>query len=210
MTTKKQYRANRANAKKSTGPKSKAGKARAARNAIKHGVFSDILFMEGEDQAAFQMLCDGLHSDFQPKTHLEAILVDQLVMTVWRMRRLALAEAAEIKSLALADAFRTSGSDRTAEADKRTEAHAEAGTLELSRQILIGRYQTMLINQIEKTQRQIFELSEKERSGVWTIDHPAANDTTADPSCFAPSIASTGSIGADDFEVDVDPFEGLS
>ena len=38
MTTIQQRRANRANAKASTGPKTKAGKARSATNALRHGL----------------------------------------------------------------------------------------------------------------------------------------------------------------------------
>ncbi len=38
MTTDSQRRANRANAKSSTGPKTAAGKARAAQNALRHGL----------------------------------------------------------------------------------------------------------------------------------------------------------------------------
>ena len=38
MVTERQRRANQANARKSTGPRSAAGKARAARNAVTHGL----------------------------------------------------------------------------------------------------------------------------------------------------------------------------
>ena len=38
MTSEKQRRANQANAKASRGPKTKAGKARSARNALRHGL----------------------------------------------------------------------------------------------------------------------------------------------------------------------------
>ena len=38
MTSDRQQRANRANAKSSTGPKTAAGKARAAQNSFRHGL----------------------------------------------------------------------------------------------------------------------------------------------------------------------------
>ena len=38
MTSKRKIRANRANARASTGPKSRQGRARAARNALRHGL----------------------------------------------------------------------------------------------------------------------------------------------------------------------------
>lgn len=42
MTTPRQFEANRSNARASTGPRSKAGKARAGRNARRHGLSSAI------------------------------------------------------------------------------------------------------------------------------------------------------------------------
>ena len=43
MTTDRRLRANRANARRSTGPTSRSGKARAAQNARRHGLSLDIL-----------------------------------------------------------------------------------------------------------------------------------------------------------------------
>jgi hypothetical protein len=43
LTTERQQRANRANAKSSTGPKTSAGKARAAQNAFRHGLNVPVL-----------------------------------------------------------------------------------------------------------------------------------------------------------------------
>lgn len=42
MTSPQQSAANRANAQKSTGPRSQAGKARSARNALKHGLAAPV------------------------------------------------------------------------------------------------------------------------------------------------------------------------
>ena len=43
MTTDRQQRANRANAKSSTGPKTASGKSRAAQNALRHGLNVSLL-----------------------------------------------------------------------------------------------------------------------------------------------------------------------
>jgi hypothetical protein len=42
MTSERQREANRANARRSTGPRSPAGKCRASRNAVRHGLTADL------------------------------------------------------------------------------------------------------------------------------------------------------------------------
>ena len=42
MTSTLQLKSNRANAQQSTGPRSKEGKARSARNALKHGLSAPV------------------------------------------------------------------------------------------------------------------------------------------------------------------------
>jgi hypothetical protein len=49
MAPDRQIAANRENAKRSTGPRSEAGKARSARNALKHGLSAEHVVMLGED-----------------------------------------------------------------------------------------------------------------------------------------------------------------
>ncbi|MGI9352830.1 MAG: hypothetical protein ACR2O3_14800 [Rhizobiaceae bacterium] len=50
MTSAKQIAANQENAKRSTGPKTKAGKIRSRKNALRHGLASVILEGSPEDQ----------------------------------------------------------------------------------------------------------------------------------------------------------------
>jgi len=50
----KQLKANRENAKKSTGPKSKEGKAITSKNAIKHGILSNVTVLPVEEERVFQ------------------------------------------------------------------------------------------------------------------------------------------------------------
>ncbi len=54
MASEKQIAANRANSKKSTGPKTYRGKARSAMNATTHGLTSKTIAMLHEDSIAFE------------------------------------------------------------------------------------------------------------------------------------------------------------
>ena len=83
-TTLKQIEANRRNAAKSTGPRTADGKAASRGNAMKHGVLSAVVVAENEDRDAFDTLCQGLFSEFQPQTMVEIALVEKLAVLFWR------------------------------------------------------------------------------------------------------------------------------
>ena len=84
---------NRANAERSTGPRTPEGKARSARNSFKHGLYSQQLIIEGEDPAEFDQLRATLRAEHQPLHSTEEILVDELAQHFWRMRRFRALEA---------------------------------------------------------------------------------------------------------------------
>lgn len=94
MTTQKQAAANQANAQKSTGPKTAAGKATVGQNAIRHGILSTRLFLEGEDPAEFVTLQDELRQTLLPVGVLELALVEKIAVALWKQRRLVAAETA--------------------------------------------------------------------------------------------------------------------
>ena len=87
-TTRAQIRANRKNAKKSTGPRTEDGKARVAKNALKHGLLARDTVLPGEDPADFDSQLSALEADIQPANSLEFELVRQIADSQWRMRRL--------------------------------------------------------------------------------------------------------------------------
>lgn len=97
MTTSKQQRANRKNAKKG-GVKTEAGKAISKTNAVKHGILSEhILITKGdtkEEIAAYEVLKQSLIADLQPSGALEVMLTEKLVALYWRTCRLMRAEKA--------------------------------------------------------------------------------------------------------------------
>ncbi len=88
MPTNAQIRANRNNAKKSTGPRTQEGKTRSAKNALKHGLLARDTVLPGEDPADFDRQLSALEADIQPANSLEFELVRQIADAQWRMRRL--------------------------------------------------------------------------------------------------------------------------
>ena len=58
MSTIKQIEANRANALRSTGPRTEAGKAASSGNALRHGFTARRVVIEGEDPVLFDRLRD--------------------------------------------------------------------------------------------------------------------------------------------------------
>src|SRR5579884_2401878 len=85
--------ANRANAEKSTGPKSEEGKSRSSRNSFKHGLYSKQLVLPGEEPAALDALKADLRAEHQPANETEEILVNELAEQYWRLRRARRLEA---------------------------------------------------------------------------------------------------------------------
>ena len=88
MPTNAQIKANRNNARKSTGPRTDAGKTRSAKNALKHGLLARDTVLPGEDPADFDRQLSALEADIQPANSLEFELVRQIADSQWRMRRL--------------------------------------------------------------------------------------------------------------------------
>ena len=93
MASKKRIDANRRNAKKSTGPKTPQGKATSARNAIKHGLLSQLPVLPEEDGAQFEEMRLNLYSDLRPESQLETLIVNRLASVQWRLARVPVLEA---------------------------------------------------------------------------------------------------------------------
>src|SRR5688500_7432842 len=89
MASPAQVMANRRNAARSIGPRGAAGKARAARNALVHGLTAEKLLDGEEDRAAFEALRAELGETWAPESEVEAALVERMVLMLWRMRRAA-------------------------------------------------------------------------------------------------------------------------
>lgn len=96
----KQIEANRNNSLKSTGPKTEEGKALAKMNAMKHGILSHEVVVQGmhyrESHREFRRFRERFWQELAPAGPLEETLVEQIAANRWRWRRVLIAETGEI------------------------------------------------------------------------------------------------------------------
>ena len=77
MPSESQLDANRSNAKKSTGPKTNAGKSIASSNAMKHGTISKQLISKTEN-SAYQIFLSALQKAYPNKNPLVAMQLERI------------------------------------------------------------------------------------------------------------------------------------
>jgi hypothetical protein len=92
MASAAQIQANRLNSLRSTGPTSFAGKAASRFNAVKSGIYAKELVLPGEDLAALESMAANYQQQLGPLSQIEQFLVDSLIESDWRLRRLRKAE----------------------------------------------------------------------------------------------------------------------
>src|SRR5580692_2522636 len=93
QSTPQQRAASRANAQKSTGPRTTAGKAASRFNALKHGIYAVHQIMFDETPEDLAELTAEYHELCSPADSKERFLVDTLVHHEWRLRRMRRAKA---------------------------------------------------------------------------------------------------------------------
>jgi len=139
---------------KSTGPRTEDGRRMSSRNATQHGLFASDVVAHGEDQARYQALLDALFAEHQPATVTEELLVERLALAFWREKRLARAEKKMMESSMAAASEKPIQIGLAIFPEPRetvvSNALAEDGLLAIQDQLLIGRYQTMISNQIRQ------------------------------------------------------------
>ena len=85
-------RANRANAKLSTGPKTLSGKEKVSGNALTHGLTAEKHVIIGESIEEFNTFKESMLKVYEPVgAHQEEIFI-KLVELLWRLRRVGLIE----------------------------------------------------------------------------------------------------------------------
>jgi hypothetical protein len=79
--------ASRRNGAKSRGPKTADGKARSARNALKHGLCAEKFVVGDEDAREFAALEAALTAELPPEGAVQGLLAGRIVRAAWRLQR---------------------------------------------------------------------------------------------------------------------------
>jgi hypothetical protein len=87
MASKAQIKANRLNAKRSTGPKSVEGKKVSSQNAIRHGLCSRQVVLSLENRVEYDQLLEDLTQNYKPGNLQEELQVTKIAESWWRYRR---------------------------------------------------------------------------------------------------------------------------
>ena len=87
MSTESQIRANRRNAQKSTGPRSRQGKVAISQNAVKHGLLTRQNVISSESQADFNLYREQMFAELAPASPMESMLAERIVTLSWRLKR---------------------------------------------------------------------------------------------------------------------------
>jgi hypothetical protein len=172
MTSGKQLYANRANAEKSTGPRSQAGKDRSRLNSRKLGLTAKTLIMVGEHTEDFDQLRAGLMEEHDPQSLSEREQVERLAGISWRLRRVPAFEAA-ILAARLNGSWEYSSEPEPEGVNDDQDINWES-TMELGRAILddarygdglgkLARHETTLMNMFVKTLQMLLLLQDKRK-----------------------------------------------
>ena len=168
MASQKQQEANRTNAKRSTGPKTVAGKALSRMNAHKHGLTAETIVIGDEDPRAFDMLRAELEEEYNPRPGIESELVERLAVLMWRMRRIPIFEAAliEVRRERIASHKRMDSmipNPFKDEERKETPYENTALAFQNSQQTLgtLFRYEAALMNAFNRTLQQLLFLQDR-------------------------------------------------
>jgi hypothetical protein len=93
MASDAKIRANRANAQKSTGPRTPAGKDRSRLNATRHNITGIVSLRSRAEKEAFDAYSARLIPDFDAATDVEYELASRIVDVMFRLARISTLEA---------------------------------------------------------------------------------------------------------------------
>jgi hypothetical protein len=87
MLSDKQLEANRANAQKSTGPRTEDGKKRSSLNAVRHGLTGHVVVLPEEEMEVFHQFTDKIMADLKAEGDHEFELAKTYSTAMWNLQK---------------------------------------------------------------------------------------------------------------------------
>lgn len=87
-----QWVANRANARRSAGATTEAGKAKSSMNALKHGLTGKTVLLPTDDADEYNRILNAYVDSYKPAAEEELRLIQSLVDSAWRLQRCRILE----------------------------------------------------------------------------------------------------------------------
>src|ERR1700694_2678997 len=78
---------NRANASRSTGPKTESGKHRSSLNPLRHGLTGHTIVLPSEDMEAYHVFTEQFFDELKPVGLIERQFTQLIADTSWRLNR---------------------------------------------------------------------------------------------------------------------------
>ena len=145
---------NRANAEKSTGPRTKAGKQRAALNAFKHNLSGQHLVLVEHEFDAYHDACERALRDMKPQTEMERQIAQKIIDINFRLNRITSLETNMFNLDTVHAATDMYDDDRTEIMCAQTRAWKN----ESHHFDLLGRYEARLSKQLLNYQKELERL----------------------------------------------------
>jgi len=168
--TEKELAARRANAQKSTGPKTAEGKARSSANATKHGFLTQTALLYYESPEDFVALRDAYIAEYNPSGPTEMHFVMEMANAQYRLRRVRGFEADLIQKLITHDLPARGLSNNLMQAEALRALADNSHVLQL-----LQRYEIMFRRQYERALRLLWE--HRDRARRQQQPHPSSHRT---------------------------------
>lgn len=165
MATDAQIEANRANAARSTGPKTLEGKEKSRGNALRHGLEARVVSALGEDGEEFERHHLALVHTLIPYNAYEFGLVRRLAQLSWRLERLSRMEAALLDGVASRNASLRAHLERLGRDVSGFACGRLADDLWTAELSLVARYEAQLDNAFKRNML-LLERSQEARRRV--------------------------------------------
>jgi hypothetical protein len=176
MTSEKQIQANRQNALKG-GVKTEAGKAVSRLNAVTHGIFSGEALLPGENKDMLDELRDTMLQQLKPEGELETILVERIIHSTWRLKRILRSEGV-LSPRYLLDGYNAK-TGSTVRSRRRKGDRLAAIDYRYSQWQTILKYETAIERQVYKAMHELERLQAarlREQAFSSMAFHPLAMD----------------------------------